>query len=329
MQAKETAEVEIIKLLRTGGQEYISGQSLSSALGISRTAIWKHIKNIRKMGYTVQASPKKGYRLEVSEAPFNALEISSGLSTEFMGRKIYFYPSLDSTNIKAFELGRAGAPEGTAIIADSQSKGKGRVGRKWESPPGVNLYTSVILRPDISPLHAQNLTFLAAVAVAETVEAFCLRRPTVKWPNDILIDSRKVAGILMEMDSEADRIHFVIAGIGVNINIKERMFPDYIKAIATSIAEKRGTEVGRAEFTRGLYSNIEKWYKIYLKNGFTPVLDAWRGFFDAEGRMIRVVSFNRTIEGMCAGVDSDGALLVRLSSGAVERVISGDVESGR
>ncbi len=326
MQGKNPAELKIIRLLKSGGAGYISGQSISSSLGISRTAVWKHINSLKEMGFSIEASPSKGYRLG-KKNPFNGIGIASMISTDIIGKEIVFFPSIDSTNAKAFELGRDGAPEGTAVIADMQTSGKGRIGRKWESPPGVNLYASIILRPGIMPQEAHQLTFLLAVAAAEAVGSYSPKRPKVKWPNDVLIDSRKVAGILMEMDSEADRVHFVVAGIGVNLNIREKDFPAYIRATAASLRDKRGAEIDRAEFTRDLFSSIEKWYKIYLGKGFSPVLDAWKGYFGFEGKPVSVSSFNRNTSGICMGVDKDGALLVKTPSG-VERVISGDVEAG-
>lgn len=330
METREAAEVEIIRLLKAGlqspgGEGYTSGQRLSDGLGVSRTAVWKHIKSLRKMGFPIEASPSKGYRLSSGAHPFNSVEVASTLSTSTIGKKIFFYPSLGSTNARAFELGRAGEPEGTAVIADTQTGGKGRLGRQWVSPPGVNLYTSLILRPPILPQDAHNLTFLLAVAVAEAVSGFCPKRPSVKWPNDVLIESRKAAGILLEMDSEADRVHFVVAGIGVNINMAAEMFPAEIRPLATSLSLARGAEADRAEFTRALYTAVEKWYKIYLGDGFSPVLNAWRGYFASEGKPVKVSSFNRVITGICLGVEDDGALLVRTPSGGIEKIISGDV----
>lgn len=319
-------EAEIVRLLKAGWG-YTSGQAISSALGITRTAVWKHIKTLKEMGYSIQASPSKGYRLDPDVAPFNGVEISSGLSTDFIGREIHFYPSIGSTNVKAFELARNGAPEGAAVLADAQTRGKGRVGRHWESPGGVNLYTSVILRPMIQPQNAHNLTFVAAVAVAEAVSAFVPTRPTVKWPNDILIDAKKAAGILMEMDSEPDRVHFVVMGIGINVNMRASSLPEPVGKIATSIIEKSGVETDRATVARSVYSSIEKWYKIYLEGGFGPVLEAWKGYFDSAGKTVRVTSFGSVRHGVCMGVDGDGALLLRSGTGAIERVISGDVEA--
>lgn len=330
MPEKESAELSIIRLLKDAGGESVSGGDLSRLLGISRTAVWKHVKALRKAGYVVTACPSKGYSLSFeaksSPMPFNAIEINSGLETAFVGKKIFFYPELDSTNAKAARLARDGADEGTVVIAGFQSAGKGRIGRKWESPAGVNLYTSIILRPGIAPFDAQKLTIVMAVAVAEAIEKYCKKRPVVKWPNDILIASKKVAGILMEMDAEADHVNFIVAGIGVNINMNLSEMPPDIRRIATSLSEAFGQEISRIEFTRTLYSCVEKWYKKFSENGFPFVLTAWRSFFASEGKRVIVKGFNRTVEGICAGVDATGALLLRVDSGKVERIISGDVD---
>lgn len=323
---EKAPEVEIIRLLK-GGAEYVSGQRLSEALGFSRAAVWKHIRALRKMGYSIEASPSKGYRLK-GQAPFNGVEIASMLTTEFIGKAVHFFDELDSTNIKAFEHGRGGAPEGTVVVADGQTKGKGRIGRRWESPHGLNLYASIILRPQVVPQGAQGLTFVAAVAAAEAVSSFGLK-PAVKWPNDILLNNRKTAGILLEMDSEPDRVHFVVVGIGVNLNISKDMMPDYIKNTATSMMAEKGAPIDRAAFTAGLLSSMERWYKVYLTQGFTPVLDEWKKYFDAQGKAVKVTFFDSQITGTCVGVDDTGALLVRKDSGEVEKVVSGDVEAVR
>ncbi|HLC18551.1 MAG TPA: biotin--[acetyl-CoA-carboxylase] ligase [Thermodesulfobacteriota bacterium] len=351
MKAREAKEVEIIRLLKAsagggeGGGGFVSGEALSRALGVSRTAVWKHVNALRKMGYGIEAVPSKGYRLggasaqgkaslkgaggPAGEEVFNGVEISSGLTTDFIGKNIFFYDAIDSTNIKAIELGRSGTGEGTAVVADSQTSGKGRIGRRWESPPGVNLYTSIILRPGVSPSDAQALTLLAAVAVAEAVSVFIPRPPVVKWPNDILIGSKKVAGILMEMDAEADRVEFIVAGIGINVNMDDSMLPEELRRSATSLKEAAGGAVSRVGLARTLYSRVEKWYKIFLREGRAPVIEAWKGFFAFEGRPVRVLSFRETLEGICMGVDEHGMLLVRRPSGEIERVISGDVEEVR
>ena len=318
-------EIEIIRLLKAG-PGFTSGQRLSCALGVSRTAIWKHMEALRKSGYRIEASPSKGYRLR-GTGPFNGVEVSATLKTEFMGSEIHFFEETGSTNVKAFELARAGAPEGTVVMAESQSTGKGRIGRRWESPAGVNIYLSVILRPPVAPQNAPGLTFLAAVATAEAIAAFCPMRPIVKWPNDVLIEGGKAAGILLEMDAEPDRVHFVIVGIGINVNATREMFPEYIRNTATSLREKAGREIDRTALAARLLTGMETWYKVYLSRGFSPVLDEWKAYFGFKGSVVKVTSFDNIIKGRCLGVDDAGALILEKDSGEVVKVLSGDVEA--
>lgn len=331
MRPSENAEARIIRLLRMKPDGHVSGERISRTLGMSRAAVWKHIDALRKAGYEIKAVPSKGYMLgeTVHEAlsRFNAAEISAGLTAKTIGRKIFFYPELTSTNQKAMELGRLGEIEGAVVVAERQSAGKGRLGRRWESPSGVNLYTSIILRPRIPTSEAQKLTLMLAAAVAQTIAEFSPVRPEVKWPNDILINSKKAAGILTEMDAEPDRVNFIVAGIGVNVNMTAADTPPFLRPIATSIRQVRGGEISRAVFTQRLYSNVEKWYDVFLEDGFEPVVAGWKKFFSSEGKAVKVTAFNRTIKGLCMGIDKGGALLVRTPSGAVERIISGDVET--
>lgn len=329
--AARDPEGEIIRLLRATDEGYTSGQEISRKLGISRAAVWKHIESLRKLGYAIEAGPSKGYRLREAgpaERPYNGVEIASSLDTDLMGRRVVFLEETGSTNAVAVELARAGETEGTVIVADAQTSGRGRMGRTWSSPPGVNVYTSVILRPRVAPRSASELTFVAAVAAAEAVGAFSPVRPAVKWPNDILIEGRKVAGILLEMESETDRVRFVVVGLGINVNSTPDTLPPELRKTATSIREKTGSETPRLKLLAALYSALEKWYKIYINEGFSPVAEAWRTYFPSEGKSIRVDSFGRTVEGVCMGIDSDGSLLVRTGSGEVERVVSGDMEPG-
>lgn len=318
-------EVEIIRLLKAG-PGHVSGQGLSRALKVSRTAVWKHIEALRRSGYRIEASPSKGYRL-LGPMPFNGVEVSSVLETGFIGKELHFHDEVGSTNAEAFELARNGAAEGTVVMAEGQTGGKGRLGRKWESPPGLNVYLSVILRPPIPPEEAHWLTFVAAVAASEAVSKHCPARPTVKWPNDILINGRKAAGILLEMGSEPERVHFVVMGIGVNVNMTRAMFPEHIRNTATSLREEAGAEVDRAAFASRLLSSVELWYKVYLSEGSVPILSEWKRYFGFEGKEVRAVSFGSTVKGVCLGVDDTGALLIREPGGSVKRIVAGDVEA--
>src|SRR3990170_6242435 len=321
-----STEQEIIRLLKKKSRSYLSGQTLSKSFGLSRTAIWKHINAIKKMGYFIEASPAKGYRLNLDNLPFNAFEISSNLKTSFIGKDISFYKDTGSTNDAARAFAIKGAREGFAVVADSQTKGKGILGRSWESPAGVNIYTSIVLRPSIMPLFAPQLTLVSAVAVAEAISKYSQKTPEVKWPNDILINSKKVAGILTEMNSETDRINFVIIGIGVNINMTRKMFPEELRPIATSLKEEIGKEISRIDFIQTLYLNLETWYKRYLKHGFEPIRRAWTGYFNMAGRVVKVRQMDKAIVGVAMGIDDNGELLLREKSGNITRIISGDVE---
>ena len=330
MLERQSAEVRIIGLLK-GAPGAVSGAFLSRELGMSRSAVWKHVEALRKAGYAIEAKPRAGYRLASKDFPFGAVELLSTVETDIIGSRALFFDSVDSTNTTALKLARDGAAEGTVVVADTQELGRGRIGREWVSPPGVNLHTSVILRPSILPPHAHMLTLLAAVAMAEVIEKVIKKRPTVKWPNDILVNERKVAGILLEMDSEIDRVHFVVVGIGVNINLDLEVLPLELQAGATSVSIETGCDYSRVEFATALYYTLEKWYKVvsdrgFGLDGFAPVVEAWRSYFAHEGKTLRVSSFDDSIEGICVGIDSDGALLLRRASGEIERIISGDVQ---
>ncbi|MFQ5586295.1 MAG: biotin--[acetyl-CoA-carboxylase] ligase [Thermodesulfobacteriota bacterium] len=316
--------VRIMEVLRRPRREYLSGQELSDTLGISRAAVWKHISALRGMGYAIEAVPSKGYRLTPASHPYNDLEISSGLTTTLIGRPLHFHRETSSTNETAFRMAKESASEGTAVVADSQSGGRGRLGRRWESPPG-GIYTSIILRPPISPQDAPKLSLLAAVAVAEAVAESLPRPPSVKWPNDLLIDGKKVAGILAEMDAEMDRVNFIVIGIGVNVNIMSDGFPPEVRGIATSLREVKGEAVSRVEVIQSLYGKLEVWYDRFLRDGFAPVREAWMRFSEMGGRRVAVSRLGETIEGTALGIDEDGALLVRGQAGEVTRVTGGDV----
>ncbi|MCK4846319.1 MAG: biotin--[acetyl-CoA-carboxylase] ligase [Deltaproteobacteria bacterium] len=317
---------QIVCLLKEGS--FVSGQEISTALKLSRSAVWKRINGLRKGGYAIEARPNKGYKLSTSEKPYTTVAVSSALKTETFARVLHFHESVESTNTLARKLAQDDAEEGTAVIAQAQTNGRGRRGRAWHSPKGVNLYTSIILRPDISPVHAPTLTLLAAVALAEAIEEFIAPiRVNVKWPNDILINGRKVAGILTEMSSEPDKIDHIIIGIGVNLNIEAKALPEELAEIATSLREASGRAVDMTLFACSLYSSLEKWYALSLSSGFAPVLAKWRTYFDKVGQNVKVSEGGKGVatEGICTGIDDDGALLIKTTDNVIERVVSGDV----
>jgi len=316
---------EILRLLRERSSDFLSGEEMSHLLKVSRTAIWKRVKHLRTLGYEIEASTHKGYRLVRSPDLLTPSEVSPLLKTKWIGRTIHYFHAIDSTNSKAYELALAGAEEGEVVIAESQEKGRGRLGRKWFSPPFLNLYLSVILRPKIPPHQASLITLMAAVATADAVQKLSKLSPSIKWPNDILLEGRKVAGLLNEIHSETDRIHFVILGIGVNLNMGARMFSKEIREVATSLKKEMGQVISRKAFLQALLLELEMWYEIFLKEGALPVLKAWRDRAQIEGRSVKVTSLGETLSGIAVDIDSDGALILETRDGEQKRIVAGDV----
>ncbi|UPU38030.1 biotin--[acetyl-CoA-carboxylase] ligase [Geomonas paludis] len=315
----------IIELFRSG-DGVVSGAALSRLLGVSRTAVWKHVKGLRASGYLIEAVPSKGYRLVSSPKVLTQLDLSAGLETKRVGSSIICLKETESTNKVAFTLAEEGAAEGTVVIADAQSAGKGRLGRIWLSPPGVNLYCSVVLRPAIAPMAACQLTFLSVVAVARAIESCTTLTPQIKWPNDILINGKKVAGLLNEMNAETEKVNFVVLGIGVNLNLDMASISEsLLRHPATSLLQEGGVEVDRLAFTRALLVELDRLYDVFLAEGEAPVRAEWLERSAIKGRRVKVSQGEREFVGMVQGVDAFGALLVQLSDGKVETVLSGDV----
>ncbi len=320
---------EILQLLRSSSSKFISGEEISRRLKVSRTAVWKRIQRLRTLGYEIEASTRAGYRLKKSADLLTPSEVHPILKTKWIGKKIHYYQKLDSTNSKAYEVALKGAEEGEVVIAESQEKGKGRLGRQWFSPPFLNVYFSLILRPKIAPHQASLITLMAAVSTADAIRNFTGVPPLIKWPNDILIRGRKVAGMLNEIQSEVDRVHFVILGIGVNLNVDEKMFSKEIRKIATSLKIEKGEAISRKDFLQCLFLELEKWYAIFSEKGSDLILNAWRDRAYIEGKQVKVTSFGETLVGKAIDVDSEGALILETANGTRKRVVAGDVEYSR
>jgi BirA family transcriptional regulator, biotin operon repressor / biotin---[acetyl-CoA-carboxylase] ligase len=319
-----SVDARILELLRAG-DGFASGEALSRHLGVSRTAVWKHVKGLRAQGYRIEAVPARGYRLVGSPDLITPLDLGAGLDTLRVGSRLVFLKETESTNQVAFRLAEEGAPEGTVVIADAQSAGKGRLGRVWISPPGVNLYCSIVLRPPISPVAACQLTFLSVVAVARAIENCTTLAPQIKWPNDILVSGRKVAGLLNEMNAETEKVNFVVLGIGVNLNMKLAQLGEGVRHPATSLLEESGVEVDRSAFARALLTELDRLYDRFLSEGEGPVRAEWLERSAIRGRQVRVSCGAREFGGVVQGVDAFGALLVQTPDGVLETVLSGDV----
>jgi len=311
----------ILNALKNRPGAFVSGEELSRLIGVSRTAIWKEIEKLRAEGYKILAQPHSGYQLVGIPDRLTAQELSWNLTTKKIGRRIHCYDTTDSTMDVAQRLAAAGEPEGSVVVAEAQRKGRGRMGRTWISPKGKGIYLSVILRPDLQLMEIPKITLVAAVAVAQAVESATGLKPEIKWPNDLLIGGKKIAGILTELNAELNRINYVVVGIGLNVNTPA----DRLPARGTSLAQELGAKVDRLELARALLSHLDRVYAQFLQEGMAPILEEWRRFAGFLGRRVRVALEGRTIDGQAVDVDASGALLVRTDTGLVESVSAGEV----
>jgi BirA family transcriptional regulator, biotin operon repressor / biotin---[acetyl-CoA-carboxylase] ligase len=325
---EQSNEELVLGFLAEGGEDFTSGEVLSGKLGLSRTAIWKCVNSLRDKGYRIDALPARGYRLVEVPDRLTPLELSPLLNTRDLGRVIHYRDSLPSTNELAFRLATEGATHGEVVVADEQTAGRGRRGRGWNSPAGLNLYFSAVLRPELPPQRAAELTLVAAVAVAETLrEAGAAAH--IKWPNDIQVEGRKIAGILTELSADPDQVNFVVLGVGLNLNARRSDFPPEVAEVATSLSEIRAGPVPRALIAAALWTRLEQWLDRHQDEGFEPVRQAWAELSSTLGQEIWVRTERREFSGTAEGMDEAGALLVRLADGGLERVIAGDVEQVR
>jgi len=322
MGMKET----ILHKLRQGGR--ISGEELGQALGISRTAVWKYVTALKSEGYRIDSSPGKGYSLVSAPDSLLPEEIKAGLRTSVLGRRIVYQREVTSTQDAAKDLAVQGASEGTAVIAETQTGGRGRMGRAWASPPG-GVYLSLILRPDIKPSEALRFPLIAGVAVAEAIERLTGLNPKLKWPNDIIVAGRKAGGILLEMSAEMDRINYIVIGMGINVNSERAHFPEEIAGLATSLREECGKEVSRVRLVQEMLAQLESLYQDFQASGFEPIRERWKAISNTIGARVSISSGGEQVEGEAIDIDGDGALILRKAKGVIEKIIAGDVSGGR
>ena len=256
-----------------------------------------------------------GWNLEVLE---------KRMAGKFIGRPLYYYPEIGSTNDEAFRLGLSGAPEGTVVIADSQTKGKGRLQRVWHSPPGYNIYTSIILRPNFAPDQAPQISIAAGVAVAEILNEYCPGHVQIKWPNDVLLNKKKICGILAQMKTSANGIDFVVLGIGINVNIGCNQLPPDIRTIATSLAIETGREIARLELIISLYENLAKWYKQLMQRGFGAIKEKWLNLAPMINQDVQIMFRDEVLRGKALGLDDDGSLIILTVNNETVKVSAGD-----
>ncbi|MFH1349381.1 MAG: biotin--[acetyl-CoA-carboxylase] ligase [Pseudomonadota bacterium] len=319
-----TTKNQILLYLKEKKGDWVSGEYLSAEIAVTRSAVWKHICKLREEGYLIESSTKKGYLLSKAPQMLNPEEIREGLDTKVFGKRdIFYFKEIDSTNTTAIEVATQGAPEGTLVVSETQTKGRGRKGRDWFSPLQEGIYMSLILRPNISPIESSRITLLAAVTLAETLLSLTSLEITIKWPNDILVNRRKIAGILIEIRTEMDAINYMVVGLGVNVNTAR--FPEDLREKATSIFLETGRPFPRVRLLREFLRWFEKYYEELRRIGFESIIKKWKELSDIIGREIRVEAMDRSYMGTAQDIDNDGVLILMDNQGRFHRIFSGDV----
>ncbi|TGC11412.1 biotin--[acetyl-CoA-carboxylase] ligase [Methanolobus halotolerans] len=313
-------KTEILRILKSSGSKPVSGQEIGSKLGITRAMVWKYIKEIKKDGYEIQSSPKIGYTLKSSPDMLYPEQIKIGLETSLLGKEIVYYDEVESTNSIAKEL--AGKyPEGTIVIAETQKKGRGRMGSDWLSLPG-GIWFSVILKPSIPLEYVAKMTLVAGLAVTKAMRDLGVDA-RIKWPNDVLINGKKVCGILTEVDAEVEQVEHVILGIGINANVRLNEFREDIKENSTSIEAELGEPIDRISFIKDLLFQLEQEYIKFKTQQFSNVVSEWISLSDTIGKKVTVTTPTKITEGKAVGITDRGALLILTDNNVKEEIIAG------
>src|SRR5271170_7611989 len=330
-----TTDAKILSALRAN-PDGVSGAQLAEQLGISRAAIWARIEELRQAGYEIEAGPHFGYRLVNSPDALHADDLlahladgpagpGTSVSPKIIGRDIRVFKETTSTNDVIEKLARDGVKEGVVVFAESQTKGRGRLGRKWISPAHKGLWFSILLRPDLRPQETTQLTVASATALRRAIQSETGLKPEIKWPNDILIGGKKVAGILTELSAELDKVRYVILGIGIDVNLDAGEFPAELKKIATSLKIEAGEIISRAELATAILRALDEDYSRICAGKFSGVADEWEENCVTIGKNVTVQIGERKIRGRAESLDDDGALLLRTEHGHLERITGGDV----
>ncbi len=304
---------------------YISGEELSNILGVSRTAVWKHINELRKEGYSIDSSSKKGYKLTASPDILDEKELIIAEDQQ-IGRNLIHFDEIDSTNNYAKKIGNEGCLHGTVIIAEKQILGRGRVGREWKSYNNQGLWFSIILKPDMEPEGVQVVTLAASVAVVEGISEYLGIVCGIKWPNDIIIGNLKLAGILTELSAEPGHINYVVVGIGINVNQETADFEDEIKNRAQSLRIITGEPISRVKLLGSILKHFERIYSLMLDGNTGEIIERWNRYSVTVGREVKVVIKNIEYIGTAQAIASDGKLIVKCNDGVIREISAGEVQ---
>ncbi|HNR43835.1 MAG TPA: biotin--[acetyl-CoA-carboxylase] ligase [Methanofastidiosum sp.] len=309
---------KILEILEEKG-DYVSGEEISKEIGISRAAVWKHIKKLRELGYEIESKTNEGYKLIKSPEKQIKFELERLLDTKIIGKKILFFEEVDSTNNKAKQIALE-ENEGTVVISEMQTSGRGRRGRGWYSPKG-GIYVSFLLKPNVSPEKASQLTLVSSLALVETLNAMNNNlNAKIKWPNDVLISGKKISGILTELSSDMEKINYIVVGIGVNLNTEKEILPEN----GTSLKIEMKEEVSNKLFLKSFLEHYDSIYQEYLNGDIDQIIERWKNNSDTLGKKVKIIGINETYEGLAKDIDENGALILKTKEKEI-KIYSGDV----
>ncbi|OPY57603.1 MAG: Bifunctional ligase/repressor BirA [Pelotomaculum sp. PtaU1.Bin035] len=319
----------ILRLLKDRRPEFVSGEDICKSLDVTRTAVWKHIQSLREDGYEIEARTNAGYSLVSAPDRLFPGEVLDGLSTKFIGRQVYYYGGVSSTNDLAKDLVQKGADDGSVVLAEEQTGGRGRLGRAWFSPRYKGIWFSLILYPPVGLSAVSQVTMVTAVALALAVRKETGIPVGIKWPNDLLAGGKKLCGILTELGAEMDKVNYLVVGAGINANQERLEFPPEMRETATSLKVELGRSVARAGLLQVMLAEFEHWYQFWLTQGFTAILSKWKEISVSLDCPVHIHTLNKSWEGWAEDVDEDGALMLRLPDGRLQRLVAGDVSIRR
>ncbi|MBN9653052.1 biotin--[acetyl-CoA-carboxylase] ligase [Halobacillus sp. GSS1] len=323
----ESTRKELIELLNHL-EGHISGQELSDRLGISRTAVWKHMNELKKDGYEIEAVQRKGYKILSSPDKISENTLRWGLGTKWLGHELHHYDQVESTQEIVHQLAKQGKPHGTVVIADEQVKGKGRMSRNWDSPKGKGIWMTILLRPNLPPVQAPQITLLAATVLARMIAERSTLVPQIKWPNDLLINHKKVSGILTEMQAEQDTIQYIVLGMGMNVNQEDREIPSDIKYKASSLKIESSEHWNIQQTVQHILRLFEETYERFESHGFASIKKDWEHFGYKIGEEVTISTMRKTWQATLIGIEPDGALRARSIDGEEEKLYSAEIHWG-
>ncbi len=317
----------LLSLLEAEPGAYVSGEEISRKLNVSRTAVWKQIRKLEADGYVIEAVPRLGYRLVNRPSRLSVHDILPKLTTKSFGRNLKLMEEVGSTQDELRKLAEEGAPEGTLVIAERQTRGRGRMGRSWVSPAGKGVWMSLLLRPQVPIQQTSQLTLLAAVALCRGISRIVDLKIGIKWPNDLLVEGKKISGILLESAAEEERLKYVAAGLGISANLDEEDYPEELRAKAVSLKMAAGREVDRPQLIASILEEFEKLYEMYQEKGFAPIRTLWEMHAVTLGRPAVLHTSRGIVEGVPEALDESGGLAVRLPDGSLQVFYSAEVEA--